>query len=277
MPTYTTVADVKRVLRSSAGGKMRFPDNALDSVLPFDSNDNVNTDMTIDKDKIVADGNYTGETFLKFVFTDATNFEVYSVDTALKKEVLIDTGSVAVTYTTPDGLIDVQANAFSGTIEAGDVIELKLKAHMSNTDLESYIDDAEVEIDTALSEGRVDYLDLGGGETRLLSGTIHPSIALATQYLSAYYVYTDVFVGSFTQGEDAKRSYATRWRSKAEKVLGQYIISSRRGLPKVISFPSFVDKFGLKDVGPDPDENKLETTHADITRDANSDDIFDPD
>lgn len=275
MPIYTTVADVERVLRSSAEGKVRLSDRALTSVIVQDSNSRVQYLTTVDQTAISLDNAFEGQKKLKFDFTSGTAFDVFDVDPVQRHTILLGTGTISAEYTTPDTLITIAAATFGGTIVAGDSVILTFEAHLSIEDAEAFIDEAEIEVDTILSEFGYDYLNLVQFAERLFetSSDVPPAVGMATTYLAAYYTYSNVFASKFKSGDGAEQNFSNRWKSRAEKTLKRFAKASNRSAPAVLSFPTYVDKFGVRGVFPGTD-GVLEE-EADILRAAHSDYIAD--
>ena len=275
MPTYTTSANVARVLRSSAEGKIRLSSQALTGISTQTSETDRDplTEMSIAYQGIVIGDTFQGKKRLKFNFTSATAFTVYEVDTTARQELLLSSGVIGSEYSTPDGVFTIPASTFGGTIATGNIVEIEFDAIISVEDIEAYIDDAEVEVDQKLSVGFAGYV--ASTATRIFTAqTVPLTIGLAVQYLAAYYIYTDVFRAKFKESDDKSKNYATRWKRRAEELWEDYAKVSRRSLPRVISFPTFVDKFGLTSVAPTP--STIQKTVDTIAREANADTIFEP-
>lgn len=274
MAIYTTLADVERVLRTSAESKIRFSDRALIEVVAKDSNNNTNTDILVDFDSITIDDDYDDQTLLQVSFTSATDYDVFLSEPKIKRNLLLGSGDIASPFTTPDGLITIPSGVFSGTIEIGDTVDLRFDAHMSVNHANAYIDDTEVTVDTVLSEKSVDYLT--GAEERLFptSPEVPVPVKVATQYLAAFYIYTDVFRGKFVDEEAFQKSYAHRWKKRAETMINKYAKTATRMTPVILSFPSFIDEFGLSAAGGAP--GSLSDDIDEITRASGSNSIFEP-
>jgi hypothetical protein len=275
MPIYTTQENVARVLRAVAGGKVRFSDTALTSVDVRDSNNDPQFQTTVDQGGVSVDTAFEGQKKLKFDFTSATTFNVLDVDTKQRHTILIGTGTIGAGFTTPDSDVTIDAGTFAGTIATGDSILLTFEAHISQDDVDAFIEESEVEVDTILSESGYGYLDLVNFATRLFesSSDVPPAVSVATTYLAAYYIYSNVFVLKFKSDDDAETSFANRWKNRAEKILARFIKGSNRSMPAVLSLPSYVDKFGVRGVYPGTDGVK--ETENDILRAAHSDYIAD--
>lgn len=271
MPTYTTRAKVKNKLNSSPEYKIRFSGEALKELVLKDLNNSANTDMIFDQSEVAIGDAFFGEKRYLIEFTSATDFNYYKLDLVSKQKRLIGSSDIA-SATALSATVTVNAAAWGGTIENGDKVELRLFSHMSNDMVDDYIDETEVVIDSILSEGSVDYLL--DGETRLFeAGSIPPAIEVATTLLSAFYLYTDVYRDKFLSDDQFVKSYSTRWERRAKKMLESYIKSSGRTIPKVLSFPSFIDQFGVTNIGPGMDT--IQEDEDDITRDAAMEDIWD--
>ena len=271
---YTTLANVERVLRTSSESKVRLSDKALVSVIPQTATRQPNLSILVDYTSIVISDDYEGRQLLRVTFTSATDFDVTQADLTSQRELLLGSGDIASPFVTPDTLITIPAGTFSGTIAATDFVELEFHAHMSVNDAVLYIEDTEVSIDSVLSELGVDYLETG--DTRLYTTTpdVPVTIAVAAQYLAAYFIYTDVYRGKFTDEATFQNSYARRWKKRADNMLNQFAAQSGRLSPKILSFPSFIDEQGLNAAGGAP--GTLTDVVDDITRASGSNTIFEP-
>lgn len=275
MPTYTTLDKVKNVLRASDRETVRFSDS-LTEVELSDSNDSPNVDMGFKFNEVQTSSDFKGDFELKFKFTSPTLFNVYQITPKIKQEILLDTGAdISASYTTPDGMITIPSTCWFGTIETGDRVYMRFDSHLSDAQGDDYIEQTEVEIDGMLSESTVDmYVD---GETRHFDPAdpdrpVPDIIAIATAYLAAYYIYTGTFVNIYKEQVTPERTYAGRWKKRAEKLVKSYIESEGYHAPRAAAFPTFIDQFGVQDTG--PGLSPMTENFNDATRDAQTGDIF---
>lgn len=276
MPTYTDLSQVKRVLRSSSGEKVRFSDSLVDvttgkqgaggKLVPT-------IDIEFNYSLVQTGSSFDGDYLLKFLFSDSENFKALQVDQKIRRELLLSTGSVNSDYSTPDGLITVPAACWGGTIETDSVVQLRFDSHMSDDDANQYIEDAEAIIDAMIENEGVNYVV--NGNTRVFQvGSVPEQVKVATTYLTAYMIFTDTFADFYKDKDEVRYSFIGRWKKRAEDLLKDYMRAAGRRPPKVLAFPSFIDKFGDPDVG--PGVATWSTDYDTVTRDAESEDIFDP-
>ena len=79
MPTYTDLSQVKRVLRSSSGEKVRFSDaivgvNVGKLTSPTGNQITSNLDLEFNYTLVTTDPSFEGDYVLKFLFTSPTEF-----------------------------------------------------------------------------------------------------------------------------------------------------------------------------------------------------------
>jgi hypothetical protein len=268
MPTYTTADDIVRVLRANADGKVRTSSEALKAVEVRDSQKDFQILTTVDQSGITIATSFQGQKKLKFDFTDATNFNVSDIDGVAARPILLGTGDISTEYSDPDEIVTVAAGTFGGTIAAGDSITIVLDCHISSDDVDLFIEDAEIEVDAVMTEGGLGYLDTAAGQELIYEDEVPPAVRVITTYLAAYYLYSDVYASSFKDEKAAASSFTMRWKRRAEHLLKTYIKAQRRSVPTVLSFPSYVDKFGVRGVGPGTDG--LAEDADDILRDSYS-------
>jgi hypothetical protein len=277
MPTYTDLSQVKRVLRSSSGEKVRFSDsivgvNVGKLTSPTGNQITSNLDLEFNYTLVTIEADFEGDYVLKFLFTSPTEFKAIEVGEKIRRELALGTGDIATDYTTPNGLITVPSGCWGGTIITNSVVEIRFDSHMSDNSGNQYIEDAEVIIDATIEGVGVNYAI--GAPRIFASGSVPDQVKVATTYLAAYMIFTDAFADFYKDKNEMKYSFVGGWKSRAEDLLMDYMKAVGRKPPGVISFPSFIDKFGEAEAG--PGMSKWSTDYKTVTRDAKTEDIFNP-
>lgn len=248
MPFYAELSDVKIIMRASSRERIRFSDDALrvidvglievsqigDSYTQRGYQKPSYT-LSVKRDEIQIDPSYHGRDLIVFIFNDDTTYNVYHQefkDNAYdKREMLHGSGSISTTYDY-DGVISFPPSMWAGVATAGNSVRITFECDVSNLDAEFFISQAEIALDNMLSSAAVDYLELG--EDRIFRAPdIPPVISMAAQYLSAYYIYTNVFA---EQTKDPNGSHFTdRWRRMCMDVLRDFANWKTRLPPSVVS------------------------------------------
>lgn len=268
MTTYTTLSDVKRIVQSSGDKVVRFSDSLTEVRLKDQSSPK---DFEFDRTEVTESTSFKGQRELRFRFTDSSTFDVVEIPDGYNKEVLLDTGqSISSDYTTPDGEITVKSSAWGGTIESGDKLTLEFDAHISDDHAERFIEEAEIEIDSTLAGDRVKYLE-GNNRLWTSSSDVPPEISVATSYLAAYYIYTNVYINIYKE-DGGMSNYSNRWKKKAEKNIRNYARRSLHEVPASSFFPRYIDKAGVENQGPGLDGMK--DNFEDYNRDADTKRVF---
>jgi hypothetical protein len=270
MATYTGLEDVKRVLRTLSGEKIRFSDSVLD-VVALKSDNKTNFDLSFNYRLITFDPDFGRSYMLKFVMDTSEDFKVFEVNTVAKRELLLSAGSVNNDYTTPDGMITVPSTVWGGVVTAGDKVEIRLAPHMSDNNGEEYIRDAEVIIDQILESNGI-HFPVEGQPTIFLSGAVPSPIRVSTTYLAAYMIHTDTFAELYRDEDQNQVSFLNRWQKRSEDLIKEYIIAKGARPPQAIAFPWFIDSIGVPGVG--PGLSKVTSDFDAITRDAQAGRIF---
>lgn len=247
MGTYALLGDVKKIMRASSRERIRFSEDALVSLdvgyldtiasNPYNQSKfpKPQYDLIFNRSAVVIDPSYKYKTLINFVFTSATEYNVYyqsfvnnSYD---KREMLHGSGTISTTYDY-DGLLSFPPACWGGVITAGASVKITFEADISTEDAEFFILNAEVAIDNMLSAASVDYLEVG--QDRLfVAPDIPPTITMATQYLSAYYIYTNAYAEQSKEG--ANGHFTERWRKMAMDCLRDFAIHKNRLPPHVIT------------------------------------------
>lgn len=239
MPTYTSFKDVKSLLRSSDGKVVRFSGTSLQTfrVEESETSHNPASNLYFDRTALQVDPSFGGHYEIRLKFDTDTTYDVLlkpDDDISQRMMVAAQGHDYQTDYTTPDGVITIEASGFEGTPNEGNVLDFHFDAHMSKKHAKDMIEDVEVEIDSMLSAQQIDQLE--DTESRLFnpndSRPVPNAIKVAARYLSAYYIFTDTFVENFAEG-GASSSYADRWKKRAEKMLNLYIDREGYNHPKI--------------------------------------------
>lgn len=274
MPTYTSLSDVKNVLKLGHEKSFMFSDSLAEVQLLDTSGqrDTANTDMVFTPDEVEIQPSFGRFLDLRLEFTSTTDFSVYEADEKIRQKRLLSTGDINTNWVSPDGKITIKSSAWGGTIESGDLVKLGFRSYISDNLVDSMIEDTEIMVDSMISSQGMKFLE--DGKTRLFeSPDIPETIKAATKYLTSYYIYTDIFQDKFQDESDYQFTYVKRWKTKAEKYIDSYIKSQGFDAPSVLAFPQFMpDEFGDADVG--PGYSGMSTDKSEVVRDAETEDIF---
>lgn len=254
MPIYCQIEDIMRIFQSAAGEKVRFSSTSLVGIRTGklrnmeDTNIQRNLNMSFNYSLVQIAPSFAGDYVLKVYFEDSENFKVYRVDPKVHSEIFLSGGSVALEYTSPDGVVTIPAACWGGAIQTFDVLLLTLDGHISTDNGNLYIEDAEVLIDSMLEAAGIKFLL--GGNARLFEVNETPEpIRISTAYLAAYLIYTDSFPTVMNDKEQSY-SYPARWRKRAETLIKDYVTAKGLIPPKIYGLPAFIDRIGNGLVGP---------------------------
>lgn len=269
---YTTLDDVKKVLRSSSGERVRFSDN-VKTVEVKHANKAPNLDITFDRNGLILDPSVEGAFTIRIEFSSIVAFDVYRIEEAYENKLHIGSGNISSLFTSSDGLLQISPSCWTGTIVAGDYVQLQYDIHMSNEVAEYYIENTEVMIDQMIYD--VLAQAPATGETRVwpLAADVPEAVSVAATYLTAYYIFTDVFADRYLTREDKKLTLIDRWKTRGEEYLKRYISNEAKIAPSLISFPKMIDQFGIKDVQSGM-TGTITSVQDDLERDAEVDEIF---
>lgn len=247
MGLYAELSDVKIIMRASSRERIRFSGDALRVIDigqiqntsigdPYNQSKHPEPIYTLSilRNQVQIADTYSGRDLVTFIFTSATNYNVYFQDfkdnAYDKRDMLHGSGSISTTYVYND--ISFPPAMWVGTPAAQSSVKIQFEADISNEAAEFFIEQAEIAIDNMLAAASVDYLK--AGEQRLfLAPDIPPPVKMATQYLAAYYIYTNVFA---EQSKDPNNSHFTdRWKRMCMDVLRDFAIWKNRLPPAVVS------------------------------------------
>lgn len=274
MATYTELSDVKRVLRTLSGEKIRFSDSVIDVAI-LTSGNSTNIDLSFNYRLIQFSPDFGDKYMIKITMTSPTDFNVYELNTSAKRELLLSSGNINSPYSTPDGLITIPASCWGGVIATGSKIEIRFAPHMSDSNGNRYIEDAEVIIDQILEANAI-HFPVVGQSTIFLANEVPASVRVSTVYLTAYMIYTDTFselyVDNSKDRNESQTSFLNRWKKRSQDLLTDYITAKGARAPQVFGFPWFIDSIGVTEAG--PGLSKVSSDFDEINRDAGSDVIF---
>jgi len=242
MAIYTTIDDVKKILRANKASRVRFYDAGVTDVEINTMRGSIrdlrdvtpNYDLIVDETKFIISEDFSGDMNVVCVFDDATSYKVYELPIGKPIHRLIGSGVISVDFTPPSSLYTLEVGVFSGTIVAGAAADFHLSCHVDIPTVESFIDHAEVIIDSAIQGGGSRYRD-GNDDKMFSQPDVPPEIKVAAAYLSAYLVYTSVFAEEQrdfeVKGSTFLRHFSDAWKKKSEMLVNQYVIATGRKPP----------------------------------------------
>lgn len=269
MPTYATVQKVKDIIKTGRESHNILADNAVDEViLQHESNRGQvqdNKDMIFAHEEVDIGNNFFGSTILKIQFNSSTDFDVYEVQEGIQNLRLISqSNSISNDWSHPNKGITIKSAAWGGTIEQNDIVKLKLRAYLSEKMLETRVEDTEVMIDSKLKGAGVKLTQNASDNTSLFqTGGVPDEISVACKYLTAYYVYTDVYKDKFQDNSGDDFSYVKRWKRRAENLIETYMDEQTNIAPKIGSFPPIIDTRGVDD-GMGPGYQEFQESDEDV-------------
>lgn len=275
MAEYTTLSDVKTILRSATRDRVHFSDDGLTQILinnidnastpNLKRNVSVNFDLIFDETKLIYSDNFFGNYKLMIAFTSPTAYNVYKSQGADPKWRSIGTGTISTTFVTPDGYVTIPDTCWSGTIVANAAVELIFQIDVSDNDAEEFIEFAEMCVDLYLEDMQVAYRDSDEYNT-WQSSNVPKEIKKASAYYAAYVIYTNAF--SDEDKDDMKGHFSKRWLKQAEKTLDFMVKRLGRHAPLINGLPPARDHIGLDDIA--AGEATKTTTRSILTRDPKS-------
>jgi len=278
MTTYSTLSDLGRILLSTRGEKIRSSFNSLTSIRVSEvassgrSNRTNYPTVSFNKNEVTVDETLQGFISLEFAFTSPTDFNVYQIEEPFDHKMLIGAGDIATPFVTPDGLITVGVAAWGGTPDSNTLVTLKFQAHLSDTDVEDYIEQAEVAIDSYLKD--LGYLthQTDGADLLFDLGTVPKEIQYAAAYYAAYFILTDVYMEVLKDDSDATLTLIHRQKKRADDFLKKFFTYSTRNGPLLKNYPRVIDRIGDPVVGPGFEKQTSDPNQ--LARDAQTDKIF---
>lgn len=269
MPTYTTLDAVRSLLETASAKNINFS-NSISGVQITEkgARDPHYTDGGIDTGEFDYTDSFSEQMELILKFKDSTTFDVFLEKEHEDLRTLLDKDQdISNDYTIPSGNLTIKSSAWIGTYKDNVKVVLKFNPHVSNNRAKKYIEDVEVEIDSIIESEPADKKD--DGDARLFNPNdnrpVPNEIELATKYLTAYWIYTDVFSSIKQQTEV---SYTNRWKKRAFKQIDNYIDKVGYSGPKSKVFPHKIDQLGIPGIA--SGSEKL----GDIIGDSGSKDIF---
>lgn len=284
MATYTTLADVKTILNSCRRMKVRFSENSLKELKILFQDPLILNKAPIPLltaifyyNNITYDTAFEMNGFLRIKFTSATNFNVFEVNEKQDIETLIGSGDTSTEWNHPvlssslQPIMTIPITCWGTGFVAGAIVQLAYDTSLSSLTGEKYITETEIMIDQMLSKNMlVRLLDTGRTYTGV---TVPQQISLATQYLSAYYIFVSLYSDTFIDKDKSlDYSLVRNWKAKAEELVKDYAVIRGRKVPSVVGFPTFMDRMGVDGEGPGFAAES--STVGDLTRDAQTETIL---
>jgi hypothetical protein len=242
MAIYTTLDEVKMILRANKASRVRFYDAGVSEVDIKTLRGSIrdlrdvepNYDLIVDESKFTISEDFSGDDFVTCVFSDSTNYNVYEIQSGKTSQRLVGSGNIMSAFNPPSGMYEIGIGAFSGTINVGASASFHMFCHVDISTCESFIDHAEVIIDSAIQGAGSKYRD-GNNYKMFAQPDVPPEIKIAAAYLSAYLIYTSVFAEEQrdfeVKGSVFLRHFSDAWKKKSESLVDQYIVSTGRKSP----------------------------------------------
>lgn len=237
---YTSLDNVKRILRSSETGKIvRFSDGIKNFFFPDGDN------LFLTTESVSIADTYAGIEGYEFTFSDATNFTVMVRNTETSDRRYGGTGDIYTDFTSADGNVIVDFDGWVGTPVADDIVRFSTNSHMSNIDATSFIQDAEIFIDAFLQQN-VTFEDIGSYQ-RLFTSNIPSQVSFAATRIASSFIYTTIFQNNLLPTEarpDGKPVEEITYLFKdAVRVLGMFL--KRYTRDQVTSAPRWMARESL--------------------------------
>ncbi len=278
---YTTVEKVISVLSASNGKRVRTSSNALKTVKSGTVVGNlagaINTwrvepsgQTIVTKSLIEVGSSYVGNDEFRIQFTSATEYGVWAFRDGSFS--LLGSGDINTDHQILDTVITLAAGCFSGAISSAAQVNLQFEADISDDQVSEYIKQTEYLIDNVLSENMVGYST--DGSSLIFEDEVPEQIKTATAYLTAFYIYTDVFADVQADIAEKEYSYAFRWRKRAEDIITTFSKWRTRETPRVVSFPMIVTQIGIEETGNGPQQETEDFTT--IIAGSGVEDVIDP-
>lgn len=216
--TYTTLDDVRRLLRSTPPrGRIRFSES-FNILRKYSDNTG-----TIELSNISINQYYSDVANHKIIFqSDSTTFKMYRIDTEKQTDVLIGSGIKQADFTTDDGYFNIEASKWSGWSFPGDVIEFMTDSHLSYIDASRYIQDAEYFVDSIL-EKNIRFSTTSEESLRFpldTTSSVPKAVKLATMYIASYMIYKSIYLENMN--EDTRLSIYQGWLQSGIENLSNY-------------------------------------------------------
>lgn len=252
--TYTTVAKVKRILRSNVQKRVNFSGYYRNLGGEIDNTSGILLSSVSFYNDYANSEKYTLE------FTDTTSFSISSIDesTGTRGTLNLGNGTVYDDFTTSTGLI-IEADNWSGYPAVGaDKVVFSTEVHMSIDDLEQYIIDTEIWVDSELKKKIYQDTTVALNTLMFSSGSVPSEIEFATTRLAAFMVFNDVFnanIDGMQAGSDGllQSIPVNNWFKLGMDMLATYIENYVSG--EVVSSPlwyswrKLMKVRGIPDVG----------------------------
>lgn len=216
LSTYTSLGDVRRLLRSvPPSGRIRFSESF--NVLKKSVDNTGSVELT----NIYISNEYSDVAHYKLVFSDTTTFTMYRIDAEKLQDINLGSGFKQVTFISSNSDFTVNSGFWVGTALAGDTIEFHTDSHVSLNDGTRFIQDTEFFVDSIL-EKNIRFSSTSESSLRFDSTSgIPKSVQIASQRLSAYFIYKSVYLEHNT--EKTSDNIAIGWFKEGLEMLAAYV------------------------------------------------------
>lgn len=261
MATYTNSDQVKLILKTNRTNRIKFREISTYNLI-VNTNKNPlgsgNVGFTVDpkaainynlifrvKDVQISPS-FDGYRRIMLFFDDSSNYRVFESEERNGRWNLVGSSDILTEYESPDLMYRIPTSCFGGTISPNDSVQFDIECHISDQDIDIFINLAEVEIDTFLQGGGHKFED--GFQTRVFGiGQVPSTVNSATAYLAAYLIYTSIFADEqrdFEGSKDIRSMHFTeRWKKKVDSDLKAYLKVANRRMPQsYIKFSAVSDK-----------------------------------
>jgi len=284
--TYTTVTEVKRILRTNVQKRVNFPGH----IRKFGpSVDNI-SDINLAKVSFL--DTYDDQENVVIEFVDSTSFKVISVDESVGIRGSINYGQYTVfeDVTTSNGIIILSSDWSGGPADVSDPnspdsILFETEVHLDYPDATAYIFDSEIWVDAYLKKAVFQDTSVALN-TRLFDSTAIPyEIQWATTRFAAFFIYNDVY-NTNIEGMHSTNPQANNiepslnWYQQGVRMLDRFIDNynsqEQQSAPRWYSFDRTLTSRGVADIGQGIAIPQLDNA-PDILFDPQFDDLLEPD
>lgn len=233
---YTTLDNVKRILRTTSQRRIRFSDS-IRNLAPASTNGGT---ITLSEVNMASDFAGSGR-LVEVVFSDSTNFDVTMTAEETRAQYSVGSGSIGVDFTSSGEEFTIPHTAWSGYAVAGDKVSFQTDSHISTDDGLWFIQQAEIAVDGQIGDIGGAYKDIDSTSGRIFTELNVPSIIQsATTYLSAYLIWCVVNAGAVASKEDTDiPTSVSMWRKVAEtsvlRWMNREISREAHNVPRYIS------------------------------------------
>lgn len=251
MGIYTDISSVKRLFKANRGTRVYFVENCLQSLntntLPKPlgvgeiggsrAGSQINYKILLKRSLVDVSTSYSGYTKVMIYFDSPTDYRVFEAVENYDKYVFMGNGTISTDYIDLDGKYSILQGAITGTLAELDVVTFELKCDVSDDEIEQFITEAEIEVDNILISGY--HSHTGDLQTRVFADPDIPDgVSLGTAYITAYNMYTTLFIDQQRELEKQKdvrtAHFSERWKKNGMSILSNYLKIANRKAPRSV-------------------------------------------